>query len=64
MVYQGSKNKISKYLKPIIESYLKDGMWYVEPFVGGANMIDKIDWDKNNANKKVVERLYIWKTKK
>ena len=45
MVYQGSKNKISKYLKPIIESYLKDGMWYVEPFVGGANMIDKIDWN-------------------
>ena len=43
MVYQGSKNKISKYLKPIIESYLKDGMLYVEPFVGGANMIDKID---------------------
>ena len=45
MVYQGSKNKISKYLKPIIESYLKDGMWYVEPFVGGANMINKIDWN-------------------
>lgn len=46
MVYQGSKNRISKYLKPIIESYLKEGMDYVEPFVGGANMIDKIEWDK------------------
>lgn len=45
MVYQGSKNRISKYLKPIIESYLKNGMNYVEPFVGGANMIDKIEWN-------------------
>lgn len=43
MVYQGSKSQIAKYLKPIIESYLKDGMSYAEPFVGGANMIDKID---------------------
>lgn len=40
MVYQGSKNKISKHLKPIIESYLKEGMSYVEPFVGGG----EYDW--------------------
>lgn len=46
MVYQGSKNKLSKHLAPIIQSYLKEGMSYVEPFVGGANMIDKIVWDK------------------
>lgn len=46
MVYQGSKNKLAKYLKPIIESYLKPDMSYVEPFVGGANLIDKIKWDK------------------
>lgn len=45
MIYQGSKNKIAKHIKPIIESYLKPGMDYVEPFVGGANMIDKIDWE-------------------
>lgn len=45
MVYQGSKNKLAKYLKLIIEGYLKDGMSYVEPFVGGANLIDKINWE-------------------
>lgn len=45
MVYMGSKNKLSKYLKPLIEGFLKQGMIYVEPFVGGANMIDKIEWD-------------------
>ncbi|MGL4523561.1 MAG: DNA adenine methylase [Bacilli bacterium] len=44
MVYLGSKNRISKYLKPIIESYITpDVRHYVEPFVGGANMIDKIE---------------------
>ena len=45
MVYQGSKNKLAKHLKPWIEMFLKPGMSYVEPFVGGANMIDKIEWD-------------------
>ncbi|MGL6009565.1 MAG: DNA adenine methylase [Culicoidibacterales bacterium] len=45
MVYLGSKNRISKYLKPIIESYITEEInVYVEPFVGGANMIDKIDF--------------------
>lgn len=45
MVYLGSKNRISKYLKPIIESYItEETNAYVEPFVGGANMIDKIDF--------------------
>lgn len=43
MVYTGSKNRLSKHLKPIIESYItEDTVGYIEPFVGGANMIDKI----------------------
>lgn len=43
MQYLGSKNKIAKYLKPIIESYINENTnGYIEPFVGGANMIDKI----------------------
>ena len=46
MVYIGSKRRLVKYIKPIIESYLKPGMKYLEPFVGGANMITEIDWDK------------------
>lgn len=46
MQYIGSKRRLVKYLKPIIESYLKPGMKYLEPFVGGANMITEIDWDK------------------
>lgn len=46
MVYVESKRRLAKYLKPIIESYLKEGMKYLEPFVGGANMISEINWDK------------------
>lgn len=46
MKYVGSKNRISKQIAPVIQSYI-DGMGdkcngYWEPFVGGANMIDKI----------------------
>ena len=49
MKYVGSKNRLSKQLAPIIQSYI-DGMGeryngYWEPFVGGANMIDKIKCD-------------------
>ena len=43
MQYVGSKNKLSKDLAPIIQSYITEGTkGYLEPFVGGANMIDKI----------------------
>lgn len=45
MKYMGSKNRLSKELVPIIQSYI-DNMpncnGYLEPFVGGANVIDKI----------------------
>ena len=38
----GSKNRHSKQLLPLILSNRKDDQYYVEPFVGGANMIDKV----------------------
>lgn len=48
MKYVGSKNRLSKQLAPIIQSYVNKGCnAYIEPFVGGANMIDKI----NHLNK-------------
>ena len=45
MKYIGSKNRLSKELKPIIQKYLYNAKGYIEPFVGGANMIDKIECD-------------------
>lgn len=47
MKYMGSKNRIAKELSPIIQSYItEETKGYLEPFVGGANMIDKIIFDK------------------
>ena len=47
MKYVGSKNRLSKELAPIIQSYITDRTdGYFEPFVGGANMIDKIKCKK------------------
>ena len=47
MVYQGSKDRISKFIVPIIQKYIDDYCIknYYEPFVGGANIIDKIICD-------------------
>ena len=42
MKYMGSKARIAKYILPIILKDRKPNQYYVEPFVGGANMIDKV----------------------
>ena len=44
MKYVGSKNRISKYIAPILQGYIdrNNVEIYYEPFVGGANMVDKI----------------------
>lgn len=42
MKYMGSKNRHAKDLLPIILKNRRDDQWYVEPFVGGFNMIDKV----------------------
>jgi len=42
MKYMGSKNRIAKYILPIILKDRKEGQCYVEPFVGGFNLIDKV----------------------
>lgn len=42
MKYQGSKWLIAKYILPIILKERGENQTYVEPFVGGANMIDKV----------------------
>ena len=43
MKYMGSKSRITKHIVPIIQSYINENTTsYIEPFVGGANVIDKI----------------------
>lgn len=42
--YMGSKSRIAKYIVPIIQECIDDNnlQAYIEPFVGGANIIDKV----------------------
>lgn len=42
MQYMGSKAAIAHKLLPFMLTHRADGMPWVEPFVGGANMIDKV----------------------
>lgn len=43
MKYMGSKARYAKYLLPIILKDRQPDQWYVEPFAGGFNMIDKVN---------------------
>jgi DNA adenine methylase len=38
----GSKDRNAKHILPHILQYLDKNTWYVEPFVGGFNMMDKL----------------------
>jgi DNA adenine methylase len=59
MKYLGSKNKISKYLLPILLQNRNNKTW-IEPFVGGANLIDKIDGNRiGNDNNHYLISLFI-----
>lgn len=42
MRYQGSKLRLAKHILPIMLFNRKPGQWYVEPFCGGCNTIDKV----------------------
>lgn len=42
MKYMGSKNRIAKYILPIMLKDRRPDQYWVEPFVGGANIIDKV----------------------
>ncbi|MDC0637476.1 DNA adenine methylase [Flavobacteriaceae bacterium] len=55
----GSKNRISKHILPIILKDRKEWQWYVEPFVGGGNLIDKVKGNRLGAdsNKYVIRAL-------
>jgi len=59
MQYLGSKNKIAKHLLPTMLSHRKLGQWWVEPFVGGANMIDKVDGPRvgNDVHRHLIAML-------
>lgn len=49
MKYMGSKNRLAKHLLPIMLENRNSRTW-VEPFVGGANMIDKVEGERIGAD--------------
>ena len=59
--YMGSKNRLAKDIVPIIQGYIDKGCsGYLEPFVGGANIIDKIKCDNkygSDAHKQLIAFL-------
>lgn len=46
----GSKARIAKHILPIMLKHRKQGQWWVEPFVGGANIIDKVEGNRLGAD--------------
>ena len=62
MKYMGSKSRVAKDIVPIIQKCIDDNNieTYVEPFVGGANIIDKINCKNkigNDLNKYLIGLL-------
>lgn len=46
MQYMGSKARFAKEILPIVLRNRKEGQFYVEPFCGGENVIDKVDGNR------------------
>jgi len=58
MKYMGSKNRIAKHILPIMLEN-RNGRTWVEPFVGGANMIDKVEGKRigSDVNEYIISLL-------
>ena len=52
MVYQGSKNRLAKYIVPILQQYIEENniTTFIDPFCGGANIVDKIKCENRIAS--------------
>ena len=59
MKYVGSKNRIAKEILKIMLPYRKENTYWVEPFVGGGNLIDKVDGFRigSDKNKNAIDAL-------
>jgi DNA adenine methylase len=60
MQYLGSKSKISKDILPIILKNRLPNQYYIEPFCGGCNLIDKVD-GLRIANDSHYYLIALWK---
>ena len=60
MKYMGSKNRIAKYILPLILENRVQGQCYVEPFCGGLGTMDKVSGNRvaSDKNKYLIA---MWK---
>lgn len=68
MKYMGSKRRLAKYIAPIIQGFIESAQakTYIEPFVGGANMIEHIKCENRyglDINSYLIEALEVIATK-
>lgn len=63
MRFMGSKNRISKYIVPFIQNCINKNeiTTYFEPFVGGANIIDKVKCERRIGNDSHTELIALFK---
>lgn len=60
MKYMGSKNRIAKEILPIMLKDRKENQYFIEPMVGGANVIDKVIGNRIAADKSKY-LIAMWK---
>lgn len=62
MKYMGSKQRLAKDISPIINKYIKDYNinTYIEPFVGGANMMEYIVCDNRIGSDNNEYLITMW----
>jgi len=61
MKYMGGKDRIANNILPIILKDRIDNQYYVEPFVGGCNVIDKVNGNRIGSDKSVY-LIEMWKS--
>lgn len=63
MKYVGSKSRLSKYIVPILQDIIDKNniKIYYEPFVGGANVIDKVKCTRKIGNDAHPQLIAMWK---
>lgn len=61
MNYMGSKTRIAKYILSIVLKGREKDQYYIEPFVGGANVIDKVKGKRlaADSNECLIEALKL-----
>ena len=60
MNYLGGKATLAKHILPIILKDRKPGQWYVEPFAGGMNVVDKVKGNRI-ASDAHPQLIAMWK---